>query len=155
MSAHDSAEAEACRQLWVAVLAIGAQDVLAPNPPGITDRGNARRAQGAASAWLGSRDFRKVCNLAGVPPEHALARIEARRAALAAGAVTWAQVVDRTASAAGRVASWVRERAPDAVRCAVPGCTATLTARNRSGVCRTHSHAAGLCLCPQCQRGRG
>jgi hypothetical protein len=34
--------------------------------------------------------------------------------------------------------------------CAVAGCENTLSKFNRAGVCMVHSHAPGLCRCPQC-----
>lgn len=35
-------------------------------------------------------------------------------------------------------------------QCAFPGCTATIYAKNRSGVCRDHNHAKGHCQCFDC-----
>ena len=37
-------------------------------------------------------------------------------------------------------------------RCAFPDCGRPLTLRNRSGLCRAHNHAEGLCNCLQCAR---
>ena len=37
------------------------------------------------------------------------------------------------------------------ILCAAPGCDKALYENNRSGVCRDHAHAPGLCQCKDCQ----
>jgi hypothetical protein len=101
MSAHASAEAEACRRLWVAVLAQGAHDVLAPNPRGTGSKGAGDAARVSAAGWLRTRDFGMVCALAGISPDTARSRIEGLRADLAAGARDWRAVVAGTLAASG------------------------------------------------------
>jgi hypothetical protein len=155
MSAHASHEAEACRQLWVAVVNLAAQDVLAPNPPGISAPGPAGLARASARAWLRSADFHRVCALAGLAPDTARARIERLRARIDVGEVDWRAVIFGTPASAGRVALVPRPAEAGAAICAVPGCGRALVRSNRSGVCRAHNHAAGFCGCGQCQRGRG
>jgi hypothetical protein len=155
MSAHASAEAEACRQLWVAVLAQGAHDVLAPNPRGTGCKGAAEAVRTSAFGWLRTRDFQQVCALDGVAADTARARIEGLRADLDAGASDWRAVV------AGTTAATRGARGPSAPRaavagdrvCAVPGCGTVLSAQNGSDVCRRHNHTVGYCRCPACDRG--
>lgn len=36
------------------------------------------------------------------------------------------------------------------LRCAVPGCERLLLPGNRTGLCREHVHAVGLCRCARC-----
>ena len=63
MTAMADKEAEACRQLWCAVLLIGVRDILnvtAASPAAIPQLRN------RASSWLGSSSYRLVCDLAGV-----------------------------------------------------------------------------------------
>ena len=38
--------------------------------------------------------------------------------------------------------------------CLAPGCTVALSKHTIWGLCRTHSHAHGLCQCNQCQEKR-
>lgn len=40
------------------------------------------------------------------------------------------------------------------MHCTVPGCFATLSKANRTGVCRKHNHYAGHCQCQQCSGGK-
>jgi hypothetical protein len=102
MSVHASGEAEACRNLWVAVLALAAHDVLAPNPRGTGGKGGGDAARITAIGWLRTRDFQQVCALAGIAADTARARIEGLRGALDAGARDWREVVVGTAAATGR-----------------------------------------------------
>lgn len=39
--------------------------------------------------------------------------------------------------------------------CAHPGCRKALSRKNRSGLCKRHTHAPGLCRCVQCLRKTG
>jgi hypothetical protein len=151
MSAHASAEAEACRQLWLAVLAQAAHDLLAPNPRGTGSEGAGDAARLSAAGWLRTRDFQQVCALAGIAADTARARIEGLRLDLSAGLRDWREVVGGTAAGGhrGRVARPVGTG--DRV-CVVPGCGAALSARNWSAVCRRHNHAVGYCRCDQCGR---
>jgi len=54
MASH---EAEACRQLWVSVLLIAVRDLVGSDPNGLVSK--------QARSWIGTRDFREVCGLAG------------------------------------------------------------------------------------------
>lgn len=103
MTALPSAEAEACRRLWVAVLAQAAHDVLAPAPRAAKSQGGAQAVRDAARAWLRTREFGTVCALAGIAPDTAQRRIEGLRADMDMGVRDWAGVVAGTSSA-------VRER---------------------------------------------
>ena len=62
----DDGDAAACRRLWVSVLALALKDCFQPlrGPLHVAsdERVDARR-------WIGSRDFRAVCELVGVDPE--------------------------------------------------------------------------------------
>lgn len=58
-------DAVACRHLWAAVLTQCLKDALQPQGPSHTKRSDTWRAE----AWIGSRDFRMVCDLAGIPAE--------------------------------------------------------------------------------------
>lgn len=152
MSAHASAEAEACRQLWLAVLAQAAHDLLAPNPRGTGCQGAGDAARLSAAGWLHTRDFQQVCAQAGIAADTARARIEGLRQDLAAGVRDWREVVGGTGSGGnrGRVA---RPAVAGERVCAVPGCGAALSAQNGLGVCRWHNHAVGYCRCGRCEGG--
>lgn len=102
MSVLPSAEAEACRQLWVAVLAQGAHDVLAPRQRASNGVGADKAVRIAAIGWLRTRDFRQVCALAGIDADKARARIDGLRSDLDSGARDWREVVAGTTWAAGR-----------------------------------------------------
>ena len=39
------------------------------------------------------------------------------------------------------------------LKCRKPGCEARLTEGNTTGLCRSHTHAVGLCGCSGCQSG--
>ncbi|MDF2143206.1 hypothetical protein [Paenirhodobacter sp. CAU 1674] len=55
---HRSHEAEACRQLWIAVILTTLRDLLLPTRDGLLAN--------QARAWIGTADFRSVCALAGL-----------------------------------------------------------------------------------------
>ena len=64
----------------------------------------------------------------------------------------------RKAAEAEREAVAAKFRAIGASRksgatCAKPGCEARLTEGNTTGLCRSHTHAIGLCGCSGCQSG--
>jgi hypothetical protein len=155
MSAHASAEAEACRRLWVAVLAVAAHDLLAPSPRGTGSGGAAVAARVSAAGWLRTRDFAVVCALAGIAADTARARIEGLRSAIDAGERDWREVVAGTTAHARGPRGPSRPRAAGAgdQACAVPGCGMALSTYNSSGVCRRHSHTVGHCRCPACDGG--
>lgn len=67
--ARMSHEAEACRQLWVAVIVTAARDLLTPAADGL------RAAQ--ARAWIGTAQFCAVCELAGMNPSFVAVRLRA------------------------------------------------------------------------------
>lgn len=145
---HASAEAEVCRKMWVAVLAQAAHDLLAPNPRGVPPSG-AAAVRSAVLAWLGSRDFQKVCALAGMDGSTVAARLREAREAVLAGVEFGALIhgplwLPPAARAPGAFAGMV---------CAVPGCGRRLSDENGSGVCRGHNHAVGYCRCPDCLGG--
>lgn len=81
-------DAEACRQVWLSVLSQVMRDLFAPsgnNEPvyrGATGRALLRRE---AESWIGSRDFYRVCALAGLDGTKVEARVRARLAEQAAG----------------------------------------------------------------------
>lgn len=56
-------EAARCRSLWQEVLLQGLRDLLNPTSIEVV------REQPKWRSWIGSRDFREVCDLAGVDPE--------------------------------------------------------------------------------------
>lgn len=73
-----SHEAEACRQLWVSVLLLAMRELFGSDPNGL--------AAQQARNWIGTRDFREVCALAGFDwarVERALQRREAQRRRIA------------------------------------------------------------------------
>lgn len=80
MHARLSHEAEACRQLWVGVVLQAARDVLdgvaAQDRPLMTLQ---------AERWLGTADFRTVCNLAGLDPAAVQQGLRRRLEGLRAG----------------------------------------------------------------------
>ena len=61
---------DGCRALWCAVIMRAAADIAAPEP---AKRVNGNDMNGRewrqARDWIGSRDFREVCALAGLEPE--------------------------------------------------------------------------------------
>lgn len=75
--------ADACRQLWCAVLAVAISDATRPRPPlpvNPTDaqqrlHRNKLNQWESDRAYLGSRDFREVCWLAGLDPEAVESRV--------------------------------------------------------------------------------
>lgn len=61
--------AERCRQVWCSVVLQAAVDILAvPTKIGSAVARPSQFEHGQAVGWLGSRDFRKVCELAGLEP---------------------------------------------------------------------------------------
>lgn len=86
----DDGDAAACRRLWVSVLVLAMKDCFQPL------RGEFRvpslqRVQ--ARSWIGSRDFRSVCELAGVDPERMQEKIGHFIRLEDAGAMTSEQVM--------------------------------------------------------------
>lgn len=71
-------------------------------------------------------------------------------------------MIDWRGEALIRTASKPPAAPPDAPRlaarsvltCAVPGCETRLSEPARSGVCRRHNHAPGLCRCQRCTEER-
>jgi hypothetical protein len=93
-------EAACCRALWCAVLNQALADAAGLPASGLspTVLAVARRR---VEAWVGSRDFAEVCDLAGAEPGAVRARLEAALAGV------WAPSVDgRTVS--GRAAARAR-----------------------------------------------
>ena len=68
-------EVEPMLRLWRSVLAQSVQDALAPD-------GEMRAGVGHLSAlrWFGSRDFRMICEMAGVCPDRMMTRLAPRLA---------------------------------------------------------------------------
>lgn len=59
-------EAIACRQIWIGVLLQACRDMLFLRPRSDGISGPKQAEIDAARAWVGSRDFHKVCALAGL-----------------------------------------------------------------------------------------
>lgn len=147
------AEAEVCRRLWVAVVAQAAHDLLAPRLRGIQPNAEAT-ARGQVLAWLGSRDFHRVCALAGLDGATVAARLRAARMELSAGVLDWNDLAHGTSAVARGPAAVALPAGGFAGQlCALPGCGRRLSRENGSGVCRRHNHAVGYCRCATCVRG--
>lgn len=91
-----AAEAEACRRVWLAVLAAAMRDIFAPSKwrggNGNRDNGSGTLAQYQAEQWIGSSDFHRVCALAGLDGTKVEARVRRRMAERDAGAFDFAAV---------------------------------------------------------------
>ncbi|WP_306131021.1 hypothetical protein [Roseovarius sp. MMSF_3350] len=80
---HRDVSADACRQLWCAVLQHGIATALRAIPR--TDRALVSSLEiQRARSWIGTPDFRLVCELAGIDPAYAAARVGLRLAQLGA-----------------------------------------------------------------------
>ncbi len=63
----DPAAAQACRHVWINVVLQAARDLFPdPQRKPSTETRHAKRNAIAAEHWLGSRDFHKICSLAGL-----------------------------------------------------------------------------------------
>lgn len=74
-------QARACRALWASVLMTAIRDALAPDEKLQTRNGNHGSAskldRAQAQSWVGSKDFRIVCEAAGLNPDYILAAYRA------------------------------------------------------------------------------
>lgn len=80
----DPHQAEACRQLWCAVLAQAARDLLQPST-GSEGVGARNAAERSVELWIGGKDFRIVCALAGQDASVVAARLRGLRMDVVAG----------------------------------------------------------------------
>lgn len=62
-------EANACRDLWVAVVLTAAHDLVSRDPNGL--------AASQARAWIGTADFARVCALSGFEPQAVAEKLRA------------------------------------------------------------------------------
>lgn len=92
---HRSQEAEACRQVWLAVLAQAVRDIFAPSAFNTRSDRRAEEkllVQHKAEQWIGSRDFHRTCALAGLDGTKVEARLRRRMAERDAGGFDFAAV---------------------------------------------------------------
>lgn len=137
------------RRLWVAVLMRGIEDAMG-NISALSDRpnGGAMRAAGwQAEDWIGSEDFHEVATLAGFEPE---ALIEQLLPMLARPVDERRKVWKRA------LAKAVQTHTHYTGTCGMKGCSVAISGRSRTGLCREHAHAPGICECTRCRRnGQG
>lgn len=135
----DHSHAGACRRLWGAVVIAALNEYWGDRQAAlrrVATAGMAHRHVERAERYFRSRDGRHVLSLAGIDPND---RAIAGLVSIVAGNVAPSTLMSDQPSprTAGRI-------------CAVPGCVSVLDPTNRTGVCRRHNHAAGLCGCPTC-----
>lgn len=107
-----SAPAEACRQLWVAVVAQALHDVLAPHPRFARSAMEVLQVRQQAEAWLASGDGARVCALAGLDRDRVIRRVRDRQAEMRTGRLSWGELCAPTGAAAHAKAharAWARE----------------------------------------------
>lgn len=85
---HSEADIAAYRHIWFAVLARGIGDALARVPRG-SSPSDAKLIRAAAEAWIGSEDFCRVCDLAGVDGKRLTTAVEKLRAEIRDGKRNW------------------------------------------------------------------
>lgn len=76
---------DACRRLWCAVLNLAVADAVAPMPRAFPSEPESAclakiNARERARAYIGRRDFRTVCHLAGMDPDAVAERVRQRMA---------------------------------------------------------------------------
>ncbi len=102
MTQHLTNEGHALRHIWVSVLVQAARDLLShpPSQAGVArPSGPGQLEKYKAQQWIGSRDFREVCGLAGVDPDRAERAFRKRLAERAEGK----QIFHRTGAASHKV----------------------------------------------------
>ena len=154
----DHIHAGACRRLWGAVVIAALNEYWGDRQAAlkrVATAGMAHSHVERAERYFRSRDGRHVLSLAGIDPND---RAIAGLVSIVAGDVapltlmSDQHVQSVRSPASPHAASSNPAPAPRIAGriCAVPGCASVLTPTNRTGVCRRHNHAVGLCGCPTC-----
>lgn len=131
-------------RLWGAVLMRGIEDALG-NVSGLN--GNSANVIGLetrrSEEWVGGKDFAIVCSLAGFDPTALAERLRP---------VLRLPIKERHA--------WWRRQLAESCgpyrhytgTCRAPGCRGPVSRNSKTGLCREHAHADGVCECGYCRR---